>query len=429
MKKEKALILILTLLLAVSLSYNTTLITSGNNSSVKIKETLTKIEINATWDRIIELNLIYPETEDVMEEEGVIDFTIYLNVITPKEAEDLVFDLYVYEMTSKGLKLLHTDKVKRGINKVTFKLPYKLLSRKVVKEFIKEPWKKVGAIILNRTKGVSYKFIPVYKAVNIMFHVVKFNRAIRKWCFGALPLPLTPLNMSQTFDIRVKKVCSEPVSEDQVPAPGQNHNKVRSEKIYACDSLKDVYVKTTPSNPLPLHFPVKIREYTYNPYEDQWYRGSWYEPGTSRVDATDVQSFSGKDLHFIVKADIRYTYVSSEYMDPPYRIIVEEVYASEFLRDYSTTWTTSSGGGILTTIAPGGSDTWKAYKSTQLSIELVSLTFTVISIKGKPIPIPIPKFRFKIKQYGIDWYVRNDASVTIIIYNKHAEAFIKITKS
>ena len=418
MRKGYAILIFLVLVLIISniISYWNYLGVPGRSNG--------KREVTFTWDKEIIVNLLYPKNPT----KGVIDFTIYLNIKTPVEVRSLAFYLYIYEMKSEGLKLIKKMEVKSGINKVTFKLPYKLLGRKVIRENIKEPFKKVGNTTLYRVIGVRYRFIPVYEPTHIMFHVIRFSVTHKKWYFGSLALSLTPLNMSQTFEIRIRKIASEPVSENEVPAPGQNHNQDKTHKVWGIDSISGIYVKVTPypDNPIPLYFPSYERVYYYNPNVDQWYREDWIQTGEMQIYCY-VPGYDDYDGHLAGYVKIKYTCYTTEYSDRGWRFIVVDVWASEFLTRGQTSWSTSPGGDIINEgLMPGGTDNWKAYETTQLSLEGVSLTFTLISISEKTLILPVPIFHFKVEKNSLKFYVKNNSTVTVVIYDKHAKAFIKI---
>lgn len=160
-------------------------VTSGQFSNVRVEEGENEIVITTAWNKKVILNLIYHEPEGAYE--GEIDITIYLNVVTPEEVRDLVFNLYAYHMTPEGLKLILKDDARSGINEVRLRLPYKLASREAERSFIGEPVEKMGAVTFNRTIGERWEFTPVYTPTNVAFYVVRFHREVEKWYLGLCP--------------------------------------------------------------------------------------------------------------------------------------------------------------------------------------------------------------------------------------------------
>lgn len=77
-------------------------------------------------------------------------------------------------------------------------------------------------------------------------------------------------------------------------------------------------------------------------------------------------------------------------------------------------------------LQPGVGLSWESYETTWLSIELVSISFEILSLKQTLLVIVIPEFRFELKKASISWYVKNYGDYAVSLWDKHAEAFIKI---
>ena len=431
-RKSVATVLILALLASAVVVYALPLNGGGiGSSSIQVTETDDYIEISTELTKPLILKLLSLESD-----EGVIkDFPIRLYV--ESEVKGLRnIPLYIYEMGAEGLKPLFEGTVEDGLNEVRFNLPYKLVGYKVYKKdlLIKETVAG-GVTVVRGDLGDAWEFIPVYKPVNILFRAFKFHEASSTLYLGSLATPLYPYNASQTLELRLEALCSTPTTPDKVPAPGQNEDTVNWTKFCGAVTPAHVTVKIKVDKYTELNIPCHQRVWRQD-HSGQWWDEGWDWIGYTQVSIDETETYECDNAHFAVEARVLYKAVTTEYWEYWHFIVLDEYAVDDDDNRIQPVDWSASGGSFWTSMEyPCKEMLWDAYETNLWNLYEVSLTFTFISIEGRPVPIPVPEFKWKLEEYAVHFTLSVDWNniphdKTVEVYKLHDDskpAFIRAT--